>query len=168
MNLRLAPATARLAATDLVVCPVREGEPGAVHRDVADLVAAARKTGDVKTDFRRVATFHTGVKAWPRLATIGVGKAKALTVDRIRRLAALAQAHAERAEVKTFTLALPGTPGDLTAEDVGRAVAEGLVLGAHRHLAPRRGIAVAEGSEVDERNGVQRDTLADQAGIEHA
>ena len=124
MNLRLAPATARLAATDLVVCPILDGEPGAVHRDAADLVTAARKTGDVKADFRRVATFHTGAKACPRLATVGRGKAKALTVDRVRRVAAVAPAHAERAE--------------LTADDFGRAVAEGLFLGAHRHAAPRR------------------------------
>ncbi len=138
MKLRLAPAAGRLPAADLAVSLVIDDSSPRGHRDLAASLAAARKTGDLKVEYRRVATFHTGVKAWPRLLTVGLGKAKAVTVDRIRRVAAVAQAHAERAEVKSFVLALGDAPGDLAAEDVGRAVAEGILLGAHRHEAPRR------------------------------
>ncbi len=136
MKIRLLPAAAALPSADLVVCFVNEGMAVAPPRALAEAVRLANATGDVKAEFRKVALFHTRDKRWARLLLIGLGKTGELSVERVRRAAALAQAQAEASGVRAFVLLADTLPQSIAADALGRAVAEGLVLGAYKYAAP--------------------------------
>ena len=103
-------------------------------------VAAARATGDLNATFRTASVFHQGPKApCKRLAFLGIGKAAAVDAERVRRVAAVAQAQAAELGVGTFGLVVPSALlAKVEAGALGRAVAEGLHLGAYRYDPPRR------------------------------
>ncbi|HEB53693.1 MAG TPA: leucyl aminopeptidase [bacterium] len=107
---------------------------------LAEPLKGARATGDLKTSFRAVGLFHQPKgAAIRRLGTIGLGGRRELDTEKLRRAAALAQQRAEKLEVASFALVVPKqAQAGLAAEDVGRALAEGLVLGAYRYDAPRK------------------------------
>src|SRR5262249_47455124 len=74
-----------------------------------------------------------------RLGFVGLGKRKELTTERLRQAAAVAQARAEALKVASFTLAVRADDhAGIEAADAGRAIAEGLWLGAHRYQAPSK------------------------------
>jgi leucyl aminopeptidase len=136
MNIRLSPDS-KLPACDLIAVIACEGrDPPA--GDLGRLVRAAQATGDLKADFRKVGLFHTADKRRPRLLVVGAGKVADLTLERLRRLAALAQAQAEAHGVAELALVCDLTGLGLDAHAAGRAVAEGLVLGAYRYAPPSR------------------------------
>jgi leucyl aminopeptidase len=147
MKIRLLPAAASPLPADLVVCFAAEGAAARsvalqTHRALAPLARRAQATGDVKGEFRKARLFHTGDKRCPRLLTVGIGKPADLTAERVRRAAAVAQAQAEAHGVRGFTVdvdSLPATlPKSLTPDVLGRALAEGVVLGAYKYIAPSK------------------------------
>jgi leucyl aminopeptidase len=138
MKIRIVSAVPPRA--DLVAAFAREGATPDAGAGLATAVAAARATGDLKSSFRSASTFHPAGKAMPRrLAFVGLGKEKALTGERLRRAAAVAQATAEKLEVRSFVLVVSGEAlGSVTAEQAGAVVAEGLILGAYKYAPPRK------------------------------
>ncbi|MEY4673665.1 MAG: hypothetical protein RL148_1449 [Planctomycetota bacterium] len=134
MKIRIAAAPAKAGFPLVMTCDGAEPDGGA---PLAAAVAACVATGDVDGSFRKVTLFHPGTGP-SRMGTVGLGKAKDLTADRLRRAAAVAQAAAEEARQSTFQLVVPAQLGNLTAEAAGAAVAEGLVLGAYRYEPPRK------------------------------
>ncbi len=103
-------------------------------------VAAARSTGDLATGFRKLSLFHQPAKSvCKRLGFVGCGPRTKVGTEQLRRIAAVAQAAAEKASVPDFALLVPAAAiGEVDAEAAGRAVAEGLVLGAYAYAAPRQ------------------------------
>ncbi len=114
---------------------VPDGGPG-----LRGPIAAARATGDLATGVRKVSLFHQPARSsCKRLGFIGCGKPSQVHTEALRRAAAVAQAAAERAEVVDFGLLVPAAAlGDVDAEAAGRALAEGLILGAYAYSPPRR------------------------------
>jgi len=150
---------------------VLEGQKPDLGADLADAVAFAKGTGDLKDGFRKVGVFHppAGGGAPKRLALIGLGKVKALTAERIRRGAALAQQTGEARGVAATTLVLgPAHHKGVGAEDAGRAVAEGLVLGAYQYQAPSKKKPEArKGQACKVRyTGAAKDTSAFKKGLD--
>jgi leucyl aminopeptidase len=103
-------------------------------------VAAAKATGDLKTEFRHVAVFHQPAKAaCRRLVVVGLGALAQLDGERLRRAAALAQGKAAELGVASFSLLVPSAVvAKLGAHHAGLVVAEGLHLGAYRYEPPRQ------------------------------
>ena len=140
MKARLLPPLTKLPKSDLTVAFALDGEAPDPHESLASAVKAARATGDLAAEFRATSSFYpeakTGTK---RLAFVGLGKRKDLTTERLRQVAAIAQARAEACKARTCTL-LVGTHdhANLDPEAAGRAVAEGLVLGAYRFQPPSK------------------------------
>ncbi|HLU38909.1 MAG TPA: leucyl aminopeptidase, partial [Planctomycetota bacterium] len=157
MKIRILPDGAAPPRTDLIACLVLDGDRAAPHPELARVWSGARATGDVQSDFRKVRLFHTGDKRWPRLMTVGLGKPDEVTSERVRRAAALAQSHAENAGVRTFLLAAGRVPSAVGAEAFGRAVAEGLVLGAYRYVPPGK-------KQRDERSAQEAQVLVRDRG----
>jgi len=109
-------------------------------KPLADALKNAKATGDLSSDFRSVGVFHqAGRSALKRLGVVGIGKVSEITTERIRRVAALAQARAASHGVPKFSVVVPANvikkQGPLAA---GMAIAEGLVLGAYTYQAPRK------------------------------
>lgn len=140
MKARVLPAPTKLAKSPLTIGFVLDGEKPAPHADLRAAAGRAHATGDLGTEFRAVSVFHQGAKdAVQRLGFVGLGKKKDLTTERLRQVAAVAQARAEALKVPTFQLLVSGDdhPG-IDAGDAGRALAEGLVLGAYKYQAPSK------------------------------
>lgn len=113
---------------------VDAGEP------LADAMRRAKATGDLSTDFRSAAVFHqpkgSGCK---RLGVVGLGKAKDVTTEHLRRVAAVAQGRAAGHKVGQFSVVVPATAIKKAKPlAAGMAIAEGLVLGAYKYDAPRK------------------------------
>lgn len=139
MKIRLLPAGKKAPRADLLFTFAFDRQV-LVPPGLAAAVRAAKATGDLKTAFRKVSVFYPeerGVCA--RLGFVGLGPRKELDRERLRRAAALAQIRAEALEVPKFRIWLDadGHRG-LSAEDAGRAIAEGLVLGAYVYTPPRK------------------------------
>ena len=125
---------------DLVAVLVADGVEPDCGPQLRPLLAAAKATGDRKSSFRSIAVFHQPKgAACRRLLTVGLGSGKQLDTERLRRAAAVAQAAAADAGVDSFSLVVDGgVLSGLDAEAAGRAIAEGLILGAYRYEPPRR------------------------------
>lgn len=142
MKLRLADAKAALRG-DLVVLLLAEGQGQHLPEPLRALADLAAKAGELPTRFRSHALFHLGAfeggkrAACRRLLVVGLGARGQLTSERLRRAAAVAQQRAAEAEVKDYQLALDlDHLGAVDAEAAGRAVAEGVLLGAYRYQPP--------------------------------
>ena len=156
---------------DAVFVVVVDGTPPDAGPLLEPLLAAAKATGDLKPSFRSVTVFHQPAKAkCRRLATVGIGAGKQIDSERLRRVAAVAQAAAADLGVDTFSLVVPKAAlGDVPADVAGQALAEGLLLGAYRYEPPRRQPAKARPAsrcEVAVTGFAQKDEKAFAAGVE--
>lgn len=142
-NERMKSRFAKLPAAcrgDLVCVLAEEGKVPDVGEILRPLVEAAKNTGDLKGAFRSVATFHQGSGApCRRLVTVGIGAADRIDTERLRRVAAVAQAAAAEAGVASFGLVVPKAAlGKVAAAAAGRAIAEGLTLGSYQYEPPQQ------------------------------
>jgi leucyl aminopeptidase len=160
MKIRLLPEGAAVPRSPLVACFAVEGSKLSLPAPLDRLGRAAAATGDVRHEFRKTALFRTADERWPRLLVVGLGRADEATVERVRRAAAIAQTQAEDLGVPRLLLAADAVPAELPAEAVGRAVAEGLVLGAYRYAAPAKKTA--------SRRHAQEATIVRRAATEFA
>ncbi|MFN6192396.1 MAG: M17 family peptidase N-terminal domain-containing protein, partial [Planctomycetota bacterium] len=91
MKSRLVPVAAA-SRGDAVFVLVVDGVAPEAGAALKVPLAAAKATGDLKTSFRAVSVFHQPPKsAHKRLATVGLGAAKQIDTERLRRAAAVAQ-----------------------------------------------------------------------------
>ncbi len=144
MKIRHVPA-ATAGRGDLVFALVADGALAA-GANLQAAVAAAKATGDLHTGFRKRSLFHQpkGSRC-KRLGFVGLGKAKDVTSERLRRAAAMALSAAREAGVGAFELLVDKAVfGAVPAAVVGQAIAEGLQLGAYRYDAPRQKRAEAQ------------------------
>jgi leucyl aminopeptidase len=128
-----------LTAAELTACFAPDGQSKPPHASLAAAWRSARATGDLKTEFRAQSMFHPAGKGPRRLLCIGLGKPDATDTERLRRAAALAQVKAEQVGVAAFALAVRDEDrGKVAPEAAGRAVAEGLILGAYKYEPPSK------------------------------
>jgi leucyl aminopeptidase len=139
MKCRIVPV-ASASRGDLVFVLAAEGTSLEGGPALRPLLALAKATGDAKPTFRSVAVFHQPKSApCRRLATIGVGAAGKLDTERLRRAAAVAQITAADLGVASFGLVVARSAlGKVGPAAAGRAIAEGLALGAYRYEPPRQ------------------------------
>lgn len=140
MKIQSKPAPARLPSSDFLLALAFEGKTPDLGDGLADAVKAAKKTGDLSTKLRATSAFYPEGRGAPkRLGFIGMGKRKDVDAERLRRAAAIAQNKAEAAEAKQFVLCVDKADcGDVDLERAGRALAEGIVLGAYRYTPPKK------------------------------
>lgn len=140
MKIRLlAPANRK--PTELLAVLAFEGAAPDAGPRLNDFVKKAKATGDLETEFRKVSLFYpdkaTGEGGARRLLCVGMGKRQDITTERLRRAAALAQTRAEALKVPGFQLLVQEHDHrGLGADLAGRAIAEGLILGAYKYVAP--------------------------------
>ena len=136
MKIRVAKSAS--ASAEMTVLFVAEGDAPRLPDVLQPCFEAAKATGDVRTDPRKTGVFHPH-KGPKRLGIVGLGKAKALDTEALRRAAAVAQGLAEDRGVRSFELVLDAAAfGKADAEQAGAAIAEGLVLGAYRYEPPKK------------------------------
>lgn len=124
--------TGRLAATNLLVILAAEGAKPSLPTGVKLPPAALR---DFKGEFRQARLADAAGGGATRVLLVGLGQAKEVDGEKLRRVAAIGVKKAEAvgaADVAFFvderTAKLAGGP-----EQVGCAVAEGMVMGAYRY-----------------------------------
>jgi leucyl aminopeptidase len=122
--------------TPLLVVPVFEGDavdPAAAALDQAlgGAIAAVRARGDLrgKEGDTLVVYPAAGSVAAERVLLVGLGKADAVTSEKLRRAGGTAARQAAKLRASAATFALPAT--SVAPGDAARAVAEGAVLGAY-------------------------------------
>jgi leucyl aminopeptidase len=126
MNISVRRGGASGAATPLLVIPVFEGHaPDAALG--AEAAAAHSRGAFTGKDGESVLLFPASGPE--RLLLAGLGKADAVTAEKLRRLGGTAAKQAAKARSAEATIALPATP--LAAYDAARALAEGVTLGAY-------------------------------------
>ena len=140
MKARVLPVPAKLPKCTLVCGFVFDGETPELHADLRIAIARAHATGDLLGEFRSVSLFHQGTRdPVQRLGFVGLGKRKDLTTERLRQVAALAQGRAEAQKIEHFVLLVGADDhGHIEPADAGRAIAEGLILGAYKYQAPSK------------------------------
>jgi leucyl aminopeptidase len=139
MKIRTVPLAAASRGPLVFVLATDGGVPDAGPALKA-AVAAAKATGDLATGARKVSLFHQPPRsACKRLGFVGCGPRAKICTEPLRRVAAVAQAAAEKASAADFALLVPAAAiAEVDAEAAGRAIAEGLVLGAYVYAAPRQ------------------------------
>ena len=169
MKIRLGKGGPSVSADILVVVLVGDDVEPDAGPALRTAIAAAKATGDLKTAFRSTAMFHPAGKGVPRrLAFVGLGKPKDLDTERLRRAAAVAQSLAEDAGAARFLLCLgPRSLGPVAAEAAGRAIAEGLLLGAYRYAPPQQEPPKARKGQDGEVHLLGGDARAFARGFEH-
>jgi len=140
MKIRLLAAANR-KSTDLLAVLAFEGAAPDAGARLNAFVKKAKATGDLATGFRKVSLFYPDVTSGNggarRLVCVGMGKRREVTTERLRRAAALAQGRAEALSVSSFQLLLQEQDHrEIPADATGRAIAEGLVLGAYKYQPP--------------------------------
>ncbi|MEE9127355.1 MAG: leucyl aminopeptidase [Planctomycetota bacterium] len=134
-------AAADKKPTDLLAVLAFEGAaPNAGKRHEA-FVKKAKATGDLGTELRNVSLFYpdqkSGAGGAKRLVFVGMGKHREVTAERLRRAAAVVQQRAEALGVTGLRLLLHKEDHwEMDADLAGRAIAEGLILGAYRYQPP--------------------------------
>ena len=139
MKIRTVPLSTASRGDVVFVLAVDGNVPDA-GRELHPAVVAAKATTDLKTSFRSTSVFHQDSKArCRRLGFVGLGKAADVDTERLRRAAALAQGSAAQIGVPAFGLLVPAAAiGNAGPEAAGRAIAEGLALGAYSYSPPRK------------------------------
>jgi len=124
--------TGRLAATDLLVILVEEGAKPALPAGVK-LPPLALK--DFKGEFRQTRLADAASGPAGRVLLVGLGAAKDVDGEKLRRAAAIAVKQGETACAASLALWVDGKCAKLAggAESVGCALAEGMVMGAYRY-----------------------------------
>ncbi|HEX8211984.1 MAG TPA: leucyl aminopeptidase [Longimicrobium sp.] len=120
---RAGPAGQR---TPLLVAPVFEG--AAPDAALGAEAAAAHARGDL-TGKEGESVLLYPASGPERILLAGVGKADALTAEKLRRLGGIAAKQAAKARAAEATVLLPASA--VGAHEAARAVAEGVVLGAY-------------------------------------
>jgi leucyl aminopeptidase len=122
--------------TPLLAIPVFEGngaDPAvdALDRALGGLISAVRERGDLRGKEGESVLLYPagGAVAAGRVLAIGVGKAEALTAEKLRRAGGTAAKQAAKARAGTVTFAIPAS--SLSTADAARAVAEGAVMGSY-------------------------------------
>ncbi|MCA8955331.1 MAG: leucyl aminopeptidase, partial [Planctomycetes bacterium] len=138
MKIRLVAAKAAPSTQELLVAFVNQGKTPDLGRALAKFVGKAQATGDLSTDERAANLFYPDASGQPkRVLFVGLGKAEQRTTEKLRRAAAVAQKRAEALRVGTFRLLVSDADlGDVEPTVAGRALAEGLILGAYRYEKP--------------------------------
>lgn len=139
MKFRTVPLAAASRGPLVLVLAADGGVPGAGPA-LRAAVAAAKATGDLQTAARKLSVFHQPAKAaCRRLGFVGCGKRADIDSEQLRRIAAVAQAAAEKAGAQEFALLVGSDAlGAVDPEAAGRAIAEGLILGAYTYAPPRQ------------------------------
>jgi leucyl aminopeptidase len=154
------------ARADLVMSLAAEGITPQAGTGLAKAVTQCKATGDLRAAFRAVSLFHPTGSSVKRLGFVGLGKAKEVTTEKLRRAAALAQARAEQSEVRSFRMLVAADVApDVSTFDLGCAVAEGLLLGAYQYEPPRQKAAKARKGQDCEVVYAGRDNKAFAAGF---
>ncbi len=122
---------------------VCEGSP------LPDEVAGLFPSGDFEGKPGQTILLYPGDVVVPdRLLLIGLGPAEKVTAERLRQVAATAVRQARDVQAATFTFGIADeVPVD--PHDAGRAVAEGIELGAYRFWQYRTGLTDAQTFTVD-------------------
>ena len=134
MNVTVVRADAATRQTPLLAVPVFEGEPdaalSALDQALGGAVASLRQRGDLRgKEGETLVLYPEGKLPAERLLLIGIGKADAVTAERLRRAGGTAAKQAAKLRAASLAVALPASA--LPAGEAARALAEGAVLGAY-------------------------------------
>jgi leucyl aminopeptidase len=139
MKIRLLATPSRPQRCELVAGFAIEGSTPALGADLAGAIGRAHATGDLSSEFRKTSLFRgQGRNDCKRLLFVGLGKKRDLDTERLRRAAAVAQAAAESLGVDRFELRVAEDLGRSEEFAAGKAIAEGLLLGAYKYEPPRK------------------------------
>ncbi len=116
-----------------------EGNLAAIDKALGGLVAQLVGSGEIKGKFKEFTTIYTSGKiAAPKVIIAGLGKKSDLSVEKVRVLVAeLCKYLRTRSAEQVDSVAHGFMVGDLSAEQVGQAIAEGALLGSYafrRHV----------------------------------
>ncbi|HEX8904628.1 MAG TPA: leucyl aminopeptidase, partial [Longimicrobiaceae bacterium] len=136
MNVSVLRGELAALETPLLAVPVFEGDGdgpavAALDQALGGQLAALRERGDLRgKEGESFTLYPTGAAAAAqRVLVVGVGKADALTTERLRRAGGAAAKAAAKARASTLTFVLPASA--IGAGEAARAVAEGVVLGSY-------------------------------------
>jgi len=131
MKLTFQKLATRVPNTDLLVLPIFEGEK---VRLPAGVELAKVALAGFKGELRETRAADALKGPADRVLLLGLGKAKDLDPERVRRTGAIAALRAEALGAGTAVLlAAPGLVDGLGAARAGQALAEGALLGAYRY-----------------------------------
>jgi len=175
--MKIRPVTpAACSRGELVLALAVDGAIPDAGPQLKPAVAAAKATGDLKTAWRSTNLFHQSQPArgakghCKRLGFVGLGAAATVDTEKLRRIAAVAQAAAAEVGVETFGLCVGKQAlGPVAAFEAGQAIAEGLVLGAYRYEPPRQQKPKTQKAAICQVAGVgmeKRDATAFERGLE--
>ncbi|MFO7698025.1 MAG: leucyl aminopeptidase [Anaerolineae bacterium] len=127
-------------ATDLLVVNLFQGvitpggATGAIDRALKGAISERLLAGDPLGEFGQMTVFHPrGMLPAGRVLLVGLGKADAFTLDRVRQLAATVARHVRSLGVTRYVSIVHGAGiAGLDPEQAAQAIAEGTVLGAYR------------------------------------
>ena len=110
------------------------GATGAMDRALGGAISERLQAGDPLGEFGQMTVFYPrGTLPAARVLLVGLGKAEAFTLDRVRQLAALVARQVRSMGVTRYVSIVHGAGiAGLDPEQASQAIAEGTLLGAYR------------------------------------
>jgi len=126
-KIKPAPASTKSADALVLLLPAK-AKPTAAVPD-ADALATLLKQADVTLEPGQSRTLYSAGRGKPsRTLVIGLGDAKKVTADTVRRAAAGALRELFAAKLTSVSIVVDGLGKSLSADQLGRAIGDGLVL----------------------------------------
>jgi len=160
-------AEAARAALHIVLLP--EGATPAIGNgkgSALELAARLLRRKEWKAEFRSDLLLY-GQEAQDRLLLVGLGPAKEVDAEKLRRAAAVGLARARKLKVKTVGLSLEGAAlKSIKPAEAGCALAEGLLLGSYKTPTSAKKPDEKSAGMLTVRLGASRQKEAFAAGVE--
>ncbi len=155
---------------DLLACFAYEGKKPQLPAGVR---LASKAAGSFSGEFRALRVHDASAGPAERVLLVGLGKKDDLTVERLRRAAALAVKQAESERCAKLAQWWPGVPASVaSAAQLGTAVAEAAVMATYRNdahkskpPAPKLKSTVLHGPDADFRRGAKRGEALGEANL---
>jgi leucyl aminopeptidase len=142
MDITVRSGDALSASSGLAILATFEG--ASLPASVANSFESSDYTGAANQSLMVYPKGRGGPK---RVLLVGLGARKGVATESVRQAAATAIKQARLTQVADITLGLPGDV-PLAADEVGEALAEGLLLGAYRYLHHQTGRSAADLHEI--------------------
>lgn len=134
MNVSTSKLSLNKAKQDAVVAYVSGGDSLAAQlaslQELFPGVGAALSSGDITGKAGSSTVLYTGEKSPKRLIVVGLGEAKSITVNGLRKAASAAIRAAGQLKLTSVASGVPSIEG-IDADDAAQAMAEGAILGAY-------------------------------------
>jgi leucyl aminopeptidase len=147
MKIKTAAGDITKVKTGAILAPVYEdskspaGDAAIIDKALGGMIVKLIKQGEIKGKLNEFTLLHcTGKLAAERVAVVGLGKKKELTLEKVRSVTAEICRYLQKKNIQDIAAGAIGTESGIKTEPAAQAMAEGALLGLYtfkRHMTKK-------------------------------